>query len=55
MICFVHDRGQNSQQKHDTKRPVEFHNHLHILTMQKIRVEENENLSPVCGINVDFS
>lgn len=32
-VWFEHGQGQNSEQKHKTTKHVEFHNHLHILTM----------------------
>ena len=32
-VCFVHRQGKKYGQKHETKRLVEFHNHLHALTM----------------------
>lgn len=33
LSVFVQSQGQKSNQKHETKKLVEVHNHLHILTM----------------------
>ena len=33
LLCFVHDQGQKSEQKHTTKNFDEFHNHSPVLTM----------------------
>jgi len=33
LLCFVHGKGQKSEQKHTTKNFVGFHNHSTLLTM----------------------
>ena len=35
LLCFVHGQGQKREQKHTTKKFVEFHNHSPLLTMNK--------------------
>ena len=37
-VCFVQGQGQTYGQKHETKEHVEFHTHLHALTMIKLLV-----------------
>ena len=38
LLCFVHGQGQKSEQKHITKKFVEFYNHFFLLTMRELRV-----------------
>ena len=35
LLCFVHGQGQKSEQKHTTKKFVEFHNHYSLITLIK--------------------
>ena len=35
-VCFVKGQDQKEGQKHNTKELVEFHNHLHALTMPEL-------------------
>ena len=47
LLCFVHGQGQKSEQKHITKKFVEFHNHFFLLTMRELRlltVEPNRSI-----------
>ena len=36
LLCFVHRQGQKREQKHTTKKFVEFHNHSPLLTMIEV-------------------
>ena len=36
LLCFVHRQGQKSEQKHTTKKFIEFHDHSPLLTMAKL-------------------
>ena len=37
LLCFVHRQGQKREQKHTTKKFVEFHNQSPLLTMLRLR------------------
>ena len=41
---FVHGQGQKSEQKRETKKLVEFHNHLHILSMGTHKKKRKKNI-----------
>jgi len=39
-LCFVHGQGQKREQKHTTKKLVEFHNNPLLLTIPRLRLLE---------------
>jgi len=45
LFCFVHCRGQTSEQKHTTKISVSFHNHYPLLTVLRWTKQDSFGLA----------